>query len=88
MKHSGESFVCLYGCLYNSTHFYSQHHFSKEFQEANGDIDFKVTPFETCQKTGYETRKLTFKTLTKSYFGPTYADAVKTTEVILNKNCK
>ena len=60
--------------------------YSKEFQQSTGDIEISVGNFQRCSGNNSEIREIKFKTLTKSYFGPTYADAVKTTEVLTNGN--
>ena len=65
--------------------------YSEEFQSSAGDIEIEISPLCTTdndegQRNNALTRDVTFKTLTKSYFGPTYASAKKTTTVILNDN--
>eukprot|EP00815_Leptocylindrus_aporus_P013125 CAMPEP_0116057858 /NCGR_PEP_ID=MMETSP0322-20121206/4858_1 /TAXON_ID=163516 /ORGANISM="Leptocylindrus danicus var. apora, Strain B651" /LENGTH=404 /DNA_ID=CAMNT_0003541943 /DNA_START=150 /DNA_END=1364 /DNA_ORIENTATION=- len=65
--------------------FYYDEAFIKAYQEAHGDIDLQFTTEEVLSKNHHK-RAIAFKTLTKSYFGPTYADAVKRSELIIFKS--
>lgn len=65
--------------------FYYDEAFIKAYQEAHGDIDLQFTTEEVLSK-NHRKRAIAFKTLTKSYFGPTYADAVKRSELNMFKS--
>lgn len=54
--------------------------FNVDFQKKQGDDDIIYTKFEN-ETDSHLSRKITFKTLTKSYFGPAYAHATKTQHI-------